>query len=268
MVPFLVLFILVLYILCQKSRYDFKCFVLTLKGQTNRQKNFFASHDPSVPIEIIYGKNTKDIETAREFEDKINPKYFKKALEMHYRPSILKPNITYFNTGAIGCYFGHMSFYERCKEQGLKYAVIFEDNCVVKSNELYRQIQDVIDKKGDNFEMCFFHCWARLPYYERNFTEGEIERVKWISSTKCYLINVPNILRYVKYLLPMDNHIDMKTEDLIAKGARVFYKNLQNYLHIDTSGPSTIGHTQHDNQEFFSRQYPKITSADLKYGYV
>ena len=66
----------------------------------------------------------------------------------------------------------------------------------------------------------------------------------------------------------MDNHIDMKMEDLIAKGARVFYRSLQDYLHIDTSVPSTIGHTQHGNPEFFSRQYPKLTaSADVIRGF-
>ena len=267
MAPLILLFVLALYIIFKKPKYQFKCFLLTLPDQKTRQKNFFASHDSSVPIEVIYGKNTKDIATAREFEDKVHPKYFKKCIEISYNKKMLRPDITYFNCGAIGCYFGHMEFYERCKDQGLKYAVIFEDNCVVKSSELYRQIQDVIDKKGDDtFEMCFFHCWARLPYYERNFAEGGIERVKWISSTKCYLINVPNMQNYIKHLLPMDNHIDMKMEDLIAKGARVFYRNLQDYLHIDTNGPSTIGHAGHGNPEFFSRRNPKLTSADLKWG--
>ena len=69
--PFILLFALALYIILKKPKYDFKTFLLTMKDQTTRQKNFFASHGSSVPIEVIYGKNTRDnIETAREFEDK------------------------------------------------------------------------------------------------------------------------------------------------------------------------------------------------------
>ena len=132
---------------------------------------------------------------------------------MNYNSDVIRPDITYFNMGAIGCFMGHMEFYDRCFDQGLKYAVIFEDNVIVKSSEVYRHIQDVIDKKGDDFEMCFFHCLSRLPFHNE---EEEIERVKWISSTKCYLVHVPNMKKYVKHFLPMDNHVDMKHEDLIA----------------------------------------------------
>ena len=49
-----------------------------------------------------------------------------------------------------------MEFYNRCFKQGLRYAVIFEDNVVIKSTQLYEEIQNVIDEKGPNFEMCFF----------------------------------------------------------------------------------------------------------------
>jgi len=60
----------------------------------------------------------------------IDPEYYEKALEMHYNPSVKRPDITYFNMGAIGCFMGHMDFYDRCFDQGLRYAVIFEDNVI------------------------------------------------------------------------------------------------------------------------------------------
>jgi hypothetical protein len=213
---------------------------------------------------VIYGSDTRNVETAREYEDKIPPKYFNKAVEMHYNSNVIRPDITYFNMGAIGCFMGHMEFYDRCFDQGLKYAVIFEDNVIVKSNQLYKQIQDVIDKKGDDFEMCFFHCLSRLPF---DNGKEEIERVKWISSTKCYLVHVPNMKNYVKHFLPMDNHVDMKHEDLIAKGARVYYKDLRNYMRIDRSRRSTIGHREHGQESFVSRQYKNATVNDVKWGY-
>jgi GR25 family glycosyltransferase involved in LPS biosynthesis len=82
----------------------------------------------------------------------------KKALEMHYNPDVKRPDITYFNLGAIGCFMGHMDFYKRCFDQGLRYAVVFEDNVIIKSDRLYDEIQKIIDERGDEFEMCFFHC--------------------------------------------------------------------------------------------------------------
>tara|TARA_B110000046_G_scaffold43640_1_gene48637 strand:+ start:152 stop:859 length:708 start_codon:yes stop_codon:yes gene_type:complete len=235
-----------------------------MKDEKLRQERFFKNHDSSIPIEVIYGSDTRNIETAREYEDKIKPKYFNKAVEMHYNSDVIRPDITYFNMGAIGCFMGHMEFYDRCFDQGLKYAVIFEDNVIVKSNELYKQIQDVIDKKGDDFEMCFFHCLSRLPFHNE---EEEIERVKWISSTKCYLVHVPNMKKYVKHFLPMDNHVDMKHEDLIAEGARVYYKDLRNYMRVDRSHSSTIGHRDHGEESFISRQYKSATVDDVKWGY-
>lgn len=265
MISFFILFIISLYIIVgMRLKYQYKCFLLTMKTEKLRQERFFKSHDPNIPIEVIYGPDTRNIETAREYEDKIEPRYFKKAVEMHYNSEVQRPDITYFNMGAIGCFMGHMEFYERCFDQGLKYAVIFEDNVIVKSKELYNQIQDVIDKKGDDFEMCFFHCLSRLPYHNE---ETEIEQVKWISSTKCYLVHVPNMKKYVKYFYPMDNHVDMKHEDLIAEGARIFYKDLRNYMRIDRSHMSTIGHRDHGQENFISRQNKNATIQDVKWGY-
>jgi hypothetical protein len=61
------------------------------------------------------------------------------------------------------------------------------------------EINKVINEKGDDFEMCFFHCLSRLP----DKMEGkDLERVKWISSTKCYLIHVDNMKSVYKYFSP------------------------------------------------------------------
>ena len=171
------------------ENYTYKCFLLTLPKEALRQEKFLRNHNDQIPIEVIYGSDTKNVKIAREYENQIDPDYFEKALQMHYNPNVKRPDITYFNMGAIGCFMGHMEFYNRCFKQGLKYAVIFEDNVIVKYNKLYDEIQKVIDEKGDDFEMCFFHCLSRLPDKQ----DGKLERVKWISSTKCYLINVQNM---------------------------------------------------------------------------
>lgn len=254
---------LVLYRRNTTETHDYKCFLLTLPTEEKRRRRFMNHHDPNIPIEIIYGPDTRDVKKARKFENQIEGEYFEKAIEMHYNNNVKRPDITYFNLGAIGCFMGHMEFYERCFKQGLKYAVIFEDNVIVKSKRLYKEIQNIIDDRGDDFEMCFFHCLSRLPDKQ----DGKLEKVKWISSTKCYLINVENMKNYVKYFLPMDNHIDMKHEDLISKGARIYYKDMRRYMKIDRTHNSTIGHFQHGRPEFFSRNYPSATPRDVKYGY-
>jgi len=266
MILFFVLFAFVVYILISKpnrSKYDYKCFLLTLKDQTTRRERFIKNHHPDIPLEVIYGPDTRNPKLAQKYEELIEDDYYEKAFEMYYDKTVKRPDITYFNLGAIGCFMGHLEFYKRCYEQDLKYAVIFEDNVIIKSNQLYDEIQKVIEKKGNDFEMCFFHCLSRLSYTQ----EEDLENVKWISSTKCYLINVENMKKYSKYFLPMDNHVDMKHEDLIAKGARIYYKDLREHMWIDRSHKSTIGHSDHGRPNFFSRQYPNVSKEELKYGY-
>lgn len=260
----IILVTVLLYALRQKKVIRYKCFLLTIPSSATRRKNFLAHHDPGVPLEIIYGQDTKNVENAKKYQSIIEPAYFKEALRLHYNNKTLRPDMTYFNLGAIGCYMGHMEFYRRCFEQGLRYAVIFEDNVVVTSNTLYDQIQEVIDTMGDDFEMCFFQCHARYPDASRSMRD--MERVKWISSTKCYLINVRNMQQYYQYFFPIDNHVDMKHEDIIARGARVYYKDLRSYMYIDRSS-STIGHSRHHKPTYFSRQYPTATTDVLRFGY-
>tara|TARA_B110000503_G_scaffold48915_1_gene79408 strand:+ start:426 stop:1130 length:705 start_codon:yes stop_codon:yes gene_type:complete len=234
-----------------------------MKNEPARRERFIQSIDTKIPLEIIYGKDTRTPQTAQEFQELIDHDYYEKAVEMYEDPTVRRPDITYFNLGAIGCFMGHMDFYKRCFDQDLKYAVIFEDNVVIDSNKIYDQIQSVIDEKGDDLEMCFFHCLSRLPEKK----EGTLEKVKWISSTKCYLINVHNMRWYKRFFLPMDNHIDMKHEDLIAKGARIYYKDLRKFMHIDRSHSSIIGHSDHGRRGFFSRVQPDASIKKLKHGY-
>ena len=266
MILFIILIVacvIILFNTGQNRKYSYDCFLLTMKDQKERYERFLKSHKEDIPIDVIYGVDTRKIKNLAEFENEIQPEYFEKAVEMHYDSSIKRPDITYFNAGAVGCYFGHMEFYRRCFKKNVKYAVIFEDNVIIKSNELYEQIQSVIDEKGDDFEMCFFHCLSRLP----DKKEGTLEKVNWISSTKCYLVHVDNMRKYHKYFYPMDNHVDMKHEDIIAKGARVYYKDLREFMLIDRTHKSLIGHSDHGNPSFFSRQFPDKTPDDLKWGY-
>ena len=257
--------IIILKTILYTPRVDYKCFLLTLKSSNERSRKFLDSYDDSIPLEIVYGDNTKDLSIAKKYSNDIDPKYYRFAIKTHYDKNAIRPNITYFNLGAIGCFFGHMNIYERCFKQRLKYALVFEDNVIIKHKNLFDEVQRVIDELGDDFELCFFHCISRLP--ESTVSETGLERVKWISSTKCYLIHVDNMRTYYGEFYPMDNHVDMKHEDLIAKGARVYYKDLRHCMKIDRSHSSTIGHSDWKRRDFFSKVYPDATTDLLEYGY-
>ena len=88
MTPHIFLFILVLIILVnyneaivRRSNYEYKCFLLTIKDEKKRQQKFFKSHNRDLPIEIIYGPDTKSPKIAREYEEHIEPEYFEKSGE-------------------------------------------------------------------------------------------------------------------------------------------------------------------------------------------
>ncbi len=84
MISFVILFVISLFIIVNKSKYQYKCFLLTMKDEKLRQERFFKNHDSGIPIEGIYGSDTRNVVIAREYEDNIPPKYFNKAVERHY----------------------------------------------------------------------------------------------------------------------------------------------------------------------------------------
>jgi len=245
------------------KRLNYKSYVLTLPESKQRQNVFMENFNHTVPLEVIHGVNTKTVEGAREYEHLVDPVYMEKALEMHYDPTVERPDITYFNLGAIGAMVGHLKIQELAKKQGVKYALVFEDNVVIEDDQIFDEVEEVIRELGDDFEVVFFHCISRMSSGKR----GTLEKVRWISSMKCYLVHVDNMLKYHQYFYPMNNHVDNKHEDLIARGARIFYKDMRHCISIDRSGGSTIGHSDHGKGDFFSRQYPEVSSTTLREGW-
>ena len=70
---------------------------------------------------------------------------------MHYDPQLKRPDITWFNLGAIGAWMGHIEVWRRAKARGIKYALVFEDN-VIATARLHREVERVVQEKGDSFE--------------------------------------------------------------------------------------------------------------------
>lgn len=247
------------------SNRNYKCYLLTTDPKGKRARNFIESYNSRIPLEIVKGPDTRTPESAKKYSKNVDPKYYMQALKLYHDKEAIRPNITYFNLGAIGCYAGHMDIYERCFRSKEKYALVFEDNVVITHPELFEEVNRVIDELGDDFELCFFHCLSRYPASEKN--KSGLELVKWISSTKCYLIHTENMKNYVHHFKVMDNHIDMKHEDLVFEGARIYYKDLRHCMIIDRSNKSLIGHSDWNNKEFFSKKYPDATTDVLEKGY-
>ena len=124
--------ILLYMVTIRRNGVDYKCFLLTLPTSHRRQKKFFRRYDKSIPIETVYGTDTKIVENAEKFKRIVKPEYYNEALKLHYNTTEKRPDITYFDMGAIGCYMGHMECYKRSFSQGLKYAVVFEDNVIIR----------------------------------------------------------------------------------------------------------------------------------------
>jgi len=258
----LIILALVFMLVRRENTWSYESYLLTLPVAEERRKVFFRHNTDGPKVRVVYGPDTRGVEAARKFEHHVQSEFMEKAVEMHYEKSVIRPNMTYFNLGAIGCQMGHADIWTRAMKAGHKYILVFEDNVVVKSpKKLHNYVEAFIKEKGDDFEACFFHCLHYLP------DEVQKDRVRWISSTKCYLMHVPNMEKYFPLFFPMNNHVDLKFEDIIAEGARVYYRDLRKYLAIDRREPSTIGHSVHDDTEMFSRRFPKAKKSDLIKGW-
>jgi len=261
------LFVLITWALLKNKRRDalsYKMYMISMPQCKDRQAMFYENHNPNVPVEQVYGPDTTTPTGAREFENDVDPMYFKKSLEMYYRPELIRPNVTFFQLGAIGAQKAHVSTWRRARDAGAKYALVVEDNVKILNDDFYREVEEAIRESNDNFEMIFFHCHNRLKGSERL---GRLEKVLWISGMKAYVIHVHNMQKFEKMLYPQDNHIDNKLEDLIARGARIFYKDLRHCMALDRSFPSTIQHRDHGERQFFSRQNPDMDRDSLEDGY-
>lgn len=84
----------------------FNIFLLTLPTSIQRQNTFFKHHNPAVPVEIVYGDDTNKVENAMKYKQLVDPHYFQVALDLISGKTKKRPDTTYFNLGAIGCYFG------------------------------------------------------------------------------------------------------------------------------------------------------------------
>jgi hypothetical protein len=120
---------------CKKVNVE-KVFVLSLKSSVERRNNFITSYKSlytDIPLEIIWGIDTKNPINAEPYRHLVNTHNYNIMYDIDTgkRPRLHESE---FNSGALGCYLGHMEFYKKCFEQKLKYAIFCEDNVVLSKN--------------------------------------------------------------------------------------------------------------------------------------
>ena len=227
-----------------------KFFLISMKDSVERRKAFLKSFEnlkSKIPLEIIWGKNTNKREEAEKYIHLIKSEYYKNIFD--YDSGTPRPDHTYFNSGAIGCYLAHLDFYNNSINQKLEYTIVFEDNILLSPGFL-QDLNNALKKLGNDFDACFLHCWDSIISEKVvKCNNQKINKLKWLSSTKCYLINVNRFKKYIPLLLPMETHIDLTFEKLIHNGADIYSIKL-NSISIQPGG-SVIKHSSVlDNNKF------------------
>jgi hypothetical protein len=149
-----------------------------------------------------------------------------------------RTRLSEFNSGALGCYLGHMEFYRECFQQNLKYALICEDN-VVFSENFFDEWKSL--SVPNDFDIVFFHAWNTVG--QNDNCNPQVKTLKKVMGTKCYLVNVESMKQYYPLFFPIDNHIDFKYKDLINRGCKIYYYPLNTIKVVYTQESSTIGHS-------------------------
>jgi GR25 family glycosyltransferase involved in LPS biosynthesis len=241
----LVILFIVFYLQRKKDKFEDSCikvqidkvFVLSMKKSVDRRNGFIKSYKQlynQVPLEIIWGVDTKDPKNAEPYRNKVDPYKFEQMYDLDSGKKE-RLSLSDFNSGALGCYLGHMTFYEKCFEQNIRYALICEDNL-----RFYKNFKMEMILPSD-FDIVFFHSWNNVGQETNNCVQG-IKKLKKVMGTKCYLINVESMKKYYPLFFPIDNHIDLKYKDLIQKGCNVYFLPLDT-ISVDSTGGSTIGHS-------------------------
>jgi GR25 family glycosyltransferase involved in LPS biosynthesis len=262
----LLLLLLLLFLLFKRRVSSFtsdsikidKVFLLSLPSSSDRRTSFLNSYNSlktGLPLEIISGIDTKIPQNAEPYKHLVDPERYNNMYT--YDTGTPRPNHTYFNSGALGCYLGHMEFYKRCFEQNLKYALIFEDN-VTFDPSFVDQLNKALENVPKNFDILFLT--NIFGFVKDTEIKKGMYKIKWVMGTKAYIINVENMKKYHSLFYPIANHIDLNYEKLIYNGANVYLTKLQS-IHVDL-GKSVIGHGSVLNDIYFTH-FTNLKQSDI-----
>jgi len=238
-----------------------KCFLITMQKSKKRYNSFLRQYNQNcnLPLEIIWSVDTKNPEVAEKYKHLVTQEKYQ-LMKKFDTGEAIRPDHSYFNSGALGCYLGHMEFYKRCFEQNLDYAIVFEDNVIIGDTfmEELNELLNLIETNDLIFDVIFLHCWSHIG---QKLKDVDITKLKWTMSAKCYLVNVNNMKKHHHLFYPIDTHVDLAYEKLIyLGGANVYLKNFKSFDILQTI--SNIGHTNVLNNEYV-QYFDKDVQQDM-----
>lgn len=135
--------------------------------------------------------------------------------------------------GEIGCYLSHLNIYKKIKEDNKNgYTIIFEDDFLIKSDDLINDAKkaiDILNSKNINFDFLF------LGNLKDNHGENIADNLYYLDKninlygTHGYIINNKNIDKIIDKLNIIKKPIDNSIEDLsynMVFNTIVIYPNL------------------------------------------
>lgn len=130
----------------------------------------------------------------------------------------------------IGCYLSHLNIYKKIKKDNKKgYTIIFEDDFVIKSDNLLYEIKTIIsllNNRNIDFDMIFL---GNLRNNYGKYIQDNVyylDKANSLSGTHGYIINNKNINKIIEKIKKITNAIDVTIQKLS-------YKNLLNTIIIN-----------------------------------
>lgn len=130
----------------------------------------------------------------------------------------------------IGCYLSHLNIYKKIKKDNKKgYTIIFEDDFLVKSDNLVYEIQKIIKiLNNKNIDFDFIFLGNLRNNYGKNIQDNIyfLDKANNLSGTHGYIINNKNINKIIEKIKKIKTPIDTTIQELS-------YKNLLNTIVIN-----------------------------------
>ena len=162
--------------------------ILNIEKQINQKINIF---------DAIIGKNV-DLKNLKIFDENI------------------KFTFNYTFSGEIGCYLSHLMLIKQASTNTENdYTVIFEDDFKVNNDNLHEEINNIINKLNDDFDIIY------LGNLNNNHKIQIIDNIYTINpkcklwGTHALLINNKNANKILSYIIKIDKPIDNKYKHII-----------------------------------------------------
>ena len=121
----------------------------------------------------------------------------------------------------IGCYLSHLNIYKKIKKDNKKgYTIIFEDDFVVKSDNLLYEVKKIITiLNNKNIDFDFIFLGNLRNNHGKNIQDNiyNIDNANNLYGTHGYIVNNKNIDKIIDKTKKIDRPIDIIIQDLTYK---------------------------------------------------